>query len=82
MQFDQFTPPKALETLGQGVKVFEGRLHPLTLVIGLTKYGRALVPAVALVMFGNRWAGAPLLFFTLDGIGGDVHQVFFLQLSH
>lgn len=68
MPFENFTPPPALEKLGQGIKVFEGRLHPLTLVIGLTKYGRALVPAVALVMFGNRWAGAPLLFFTLIGL--------------
>jgi putative membrane protein len=79
MPFEDFTPPKALETLGQGVKVFEGRLHPLTLVIGLTKYGRALVPAVALVMFGNRWAGAPLLFFTLMGLVATFTKYFFFS---
>ncbi len=79
MPFENFTPPPVLENLGQGVKVFEGRLHPLTLVIGLTKYGRALVPAIALVLFGNRWAGAPLLFFTLAGLVATFIKYFFFR---
>jgi len=68
MPFEDFTPPEALEKLGQGIKVFEGRLHPLTLVVSFLRYGRALIPALALVLFGNRWAGAPLLFFALIGL--------------
>lgn len=75
MQFD-FNPPPALEQMGQSSKVFEGRLHPLTLVIGLTKYGRALIPAGALVLFGNRWAGIPILFFTLLGLVATLIKYF------
>ena len=76
MPFDDFTPPRALEQLGQNSQIFSGRLHPLTLVIGLVRYGRALVPAIALVMFGNRWAGAPILFFTLIGLAASLVKYF------
>lgn len=76
MQFENFTPPPMLENLGQGQKVFEGRLHPLTLVIGLTKYGRALVPGLAFVMFGNRWAGLPILIITLIGLATTLIKYF------
>lgn len=76
MPFENFTSPPALEKLGHEIKVFEGRLHPLTLIISLLKYGRALVPALALVMFGNRWAGAPLLFFTLIGLAATFAKYF------
>lgn len=76
MPFEDFTPPPLLENLGQGVKVFEGRLHPLTLIIGLTKYGRALVPALALVMFGNRWAGVPVLIITTAGLATTLVKYF------
>ena len=76
MQFDNFTPPPVFEQLGQGSKVFEGRLHPLTLIIGLTKYGRALVPALALVLFGNRWAGFPVLVVALMGLGTTLAKYF------
>lgn len=76
MPFEDFTPPPVLENLGQGVKVFEARLHPLTLIIGLTKYARALVPALALVMFGNRWAGIPVLIITTAGLGTTLVKYF------
>lgn len=76
MPFEDFTPPPVLENLGQGIKVFEARLHPLTLIIGLTKYGRALVPALALVMFGNRWAGIPVLIITTTGLAATLVKYF------
>ncbi|MBP6821418.1 MAG: PH domain-containing protein, partial [Acidobacteria bacterium] len=76
MQFDDFNPPPVFEHLGQGQKIFEGRLHPLTLVIGLTKYGRALVPALALVLFGNRWAGVPLVIFAATGLSATLIKYF------
>ncbi|MEK7832734.1 MAG: PH domain-containing protein [Acidobacteriota bacterium] len=76
MPFEDFTPPPVLEQLGQGQKIFEGRLHPLTLVIGLTKYGRALVPALALVLFGNRWAGLPLAIFAVAGLAATAIKYF------
>ncbi|MFN0111440.1 MAG: PH domain-containing protein [Blastocatellia bacterium] len=76
MPFENFTPPPVLENLGQGFKVFESRLHPLTLIIGLTKYGRALVPALALVMFGNRWAGIPVLIITTIGLATTLVKYF------
>ncbi|MGH9802800.1 MAG: PH domain-containing protein [Blastocatellia bacterium] len=76
MQFEDFTPPPVFENIGQGNKVFEGRLHPLTLVIGLTKYGRALIPAVVLVLFGNRWAGVPVLIITSAGLAATMIKYF------
>ena len=76
MPFDDFNPPPVFDQMGQGNKIFEGRLHPLTLVIGLTKYGRALIPAGALVLFGNRWAGIPILLFTLLGLGATLVKYF------
>lgn len=76
MQFDELTPPPVFENLGQGQKIFEGRLHPLTLVIGLTKYGRAVIPALALVLFGNRWAGIPVLIVALTGLGATLAKYF------
>ncbi len=76
MPFEDLTPPQALEKLGQGIKVFEGRLHPLTLIVSFLKYGRALIPALALVLFGNRWAGAPLLFFALIGLAATAIKYF------
>ncbi|MBS1786485.1 MAG: PH domain-containing protein [Acidobacteria bacterium] len=76
MQFDNFTPPPVFENLGQGQRIFEGRLHPLTLVIGLTRYVRALIPALALLLFGNRWAGLPVVFVTVIGLGGTLIKYF------
>lgn len=72
MQFDDYTPPPIPEQvggqIGPGQKIFEGRLHPLTLVIGVTKSGRALIPAIALLLFGNRWAGGMMIVAILVGL--------------
>jgi putative membrane protein len=45
--------------------IFEGRLHPLTLVFGLLKGLRGAIPIIPLIFFGNRWtfAGIMLLVF-------------------
>lgn len=72
MPFEDFTPPRALEQLGRNSPIFAGRLHPLTMVIGVVRYGRALIPAFALVAFGNRWMGLPILFFTLLGLAASL----------
>jgi putative membrane protein len=45
--------------------IFEGRLHPLTLLFGLFKGLRGAIPIIPLIFFGNRWAfvGALLILF-------------------
>jgi putative membrane protein len=43
------------------LQIFEGRLHPLTLVFGLFKGARVLVPMIPLFFFGKGW-GAALAF--------------------
>src|SRR5215468_9471222 len=41
--------------------VFEGRLHPLTIAFGLWKAARGIIPAIPLLLFGNKFYGAMLL---------------------
>src|SRR5262245_47302959 len=41
--------------------VFEGRLHPLTSVVGLLKAARGIIPAASLLFFGNKVYGFMLL---------------------
>src|SRR5262245_57422267 len=41
--------------------VFEGRLHPLTIAFGLLKAARGIIPAVSLLLFGNKIYGFVLL---------------------
>src|SRR5215475_4230751 len=41
--------------------IFEGRLHPLTIVFGLLKAARGIIPAVPLLLFGNKIYGFMLL---------------------
>jgi putative membrane protein len=41
--------------------VFEGRLHPLTIAFGLLKAARGIIPAVPLLLFGNKIYGIVLL---------------------
>jgi putative membrane protein len=44
-----------------GVSVFEGRLHPLTIAFGLLKAARGIIPAIPLLLFGNKIYGFTLL---------------------
>jgi putative membrane protein len=37
--------------------VFEGRLHPLTIAFGLLKAARAIIPAMSILLFGNKIYG-------------------------
>jgi putative membrane protein len=41
--------------------IFEGRLHPLTIVFGLLKAARAIIPAASVLLFGNKIYGFILL---------------------
>src|SRR5499427_1822401 len=41
--------------------IFEGRLHPLTIVFGLLKAARGIIPAIPLLLFGNKIYGFMLL---------------------
>jgi putative membrane protein len=41
--------------------VFEGRLHPLTIAFGLLKAARGIIPAIPLLLFGNKIYGFMLL---------------------
>jgi putative membrane protein len=45
--------------------IFEGRLHPLTLLFGLLKGLRGVIPIIPLIFFSNRWmfAGVLLIIF-------------------
>ncbi|MFN0083811.1 MAG: PH domain-containing protein [Blastocatellia bacterium] len=48
--------------------VFEGRLHPLTLLFGLMRGGRTLVPMVPLIFFGGRGYYGFVFFVLLAGL--------------
>lgn len=41
--------------------IFEGRLHPLTIAFGLLKAARGIIPAIPLLLFGNKIYGFMLL---------------------
>jgi putative membrane protein len=41
--------------------IFEGRLHPLTIAFGLLKAARGIIPAIPLLLFGNKIYGFVLL---------------------
>jgi putative membrane protein len=41
--------------------IFEGRLHPLTIAFGLLKAARGIIPAIPLLLFGNKIYGLMLL---------------------
>jgi putative membrane protein len=41
--------------------IFEGRLHPLTIVFGLLKAARGIIPVAPLLLFGNKIYGFMLL---------------------
>jgi putative membrane protein len=41
--------------------IFEGRLHPLTVAFGLLKAARGIIPAIPLLLFGNKIYGFMLL---------------------
>jgi putative membrane protein len=45
--------------------IFEGRLHPLTLLFGLLKGLRGVIPIIPLIFFSDRWmfAGVLLIIF-------------------
>lgn len=47
--------------------IFAGRLHPLTIVFGLLKAGRGIVPIIPLLLFGNKRLGLGLLALTVAG---------------
>src|SRR5262245_12440110 len=47
--------------------IFEGRLHPLTLVFGLWKGLRGAIPIIPLIFLGNRWAFAGMLLLIFGG---------------
>src|SRR5215813_2400781 len=44
-----------------GDSIFEGRLHPLTIAFGLWKAARGIIPALSVLLFGNRIQGFMLL---------------------
>jgi putative membrane protein len=41
--------------------IFEGRLHPLTIAFGLLKAARGIIPAIPLLLFGNKIYGFMVL---------------------
>jgi putative membrane protein len=47
--------------------IFEGRLHPLTLLFGMWKGLRGAIPIIPLIFFGNRWAFAGMLLLIFAG---------------
>src|SRR5215468_971033 len=47
--------------------VFEGRLHPLTIAFGLWKAARGIIPAIPLLLFGNKIYGFMLLTAVITG---------------
>lgn len=47
--------------------VFSGHLHPLTIILGLWKASRAIIPIIPLILFGNRWFGWFALVMTFAG---------------
>ncbi len=57
---DQPTPAGHL-TSASIKEIFEGHLHPLTLLFGLWKGIRGAIPVIPLLFFGNRLMGAGIL---------------------
>jgi putative membrane protein len=57
--------------------VFVGRLHPLTMVFGLWKGSRAIIPIIPLILFGNRWFGGIALALTFAGTVATVMARYF-----
>jgi putative membrane protein len=47
--------------------IFEGRLHPLTLLFGLLKGLRGIIPVIPLIFFSNRWAFSGVLLIVFAG---------------
>jgi putative membrane protein len=57
----QYEPPRA-EAGGSGAGFFEGRLHPLTLLLGLYKsVRRVILPLIPLLIFNRGWTTAILI---------------------
>ncbi len=57
--------------------VFQGHLHPLTIVLGLWKGSRAILPIIPLILFGNRWFGGVALAMTFVGTMATVLARYF-----
>jgi putative membrane protein len=57
--------------------IFEGRLHPLTLLFGLLKGLRGAIPIIPLIFFGNRWAFAGVLLIVFMGTAISVLARYF-----
>lgn len=57
--------------------VFQGHLHPLTIVLGLWKGSRAIIPIIPLILFGNRWFGWAALVMTFGGTMATVLVKYF-----
>ena len=71
-----------IEPASASPSVFEGRLHPLTLVFGLARAGRALLPMIPLVFVGGKSMygyAAALLFAALATIAVTVGKYFSLR---
>ncbi|MGH9843730.1 MAG: PH domain-containing protein, partial [Blastocatellia bacterium] len=49
------TPPNTQQNTPQ---IFEGRLHPLTILFGLKRSARILLPMIPLIFFGKGWGAA------------------------
>jgi putative membrane protein len=47
--------------------IFEGRLHPFTLLFALMKGLRGLIPVIPLIFFGSRWTFAAVLMIAIAG---------------
>lgn len=68
----EIPPPSAPENrfTTLPVKLLEGRLHPLTLVVGLvSSLRRLIIPAIPILLFGNtfRWGGIGLFIVIIGG---------------
>ncbi|MDX2033174.1 MAG: PH domain-containing protein [Blastocatellia bacterium] len=83
MQFEPVPPETAPEPVAEEApSVFEGRLHPLTLVFGLVRAGRGLLPMIPLVFIGGKSAygyGAAILVASLATIAVTFAKYFSLR---
>jgi putative membrane protein len=61
------TMPSELQSPVFSQSVFEGRLHPLTLIFGILKGLRGAIPILPLILFGGRWTWVGLLIMIFVG---------------
>ncbi len=54
-------PTEPAANLPGTTSIFAGRLHPLTIVFGLLRAARGIIPVIPLVIFGNKMYGLFLL---------------------